>query len=143
MNKQDIISATPNLAVRSILHRSTILAAEPLTLAVPADLMPEAEGLRASLADAASDALGRRVEVRIVEAAEARQKVYRRYLASDAWQRRRSRVLQRAGGRCEGCGEHPATEVHHLTYDHVGDEFLFELVALCSECHRRIHGLEP
>jgi len=37
-------------------------------------------------------------------------------------------------------GSEPATEVHHLTYQHVGHEFLFELVAICRECHTRWHG---
>ena len=31
------------------------------------------------------------------------------------------------------------TQCHHLTYENVGEEFLFELVALCSDCHERLH----
>lgn len=65
---------------------------------------------------------------------------YDRYLASPEWGKRRRQVLARAKGSCEGCGEHPPTEVHHLTYEHVGHEFLFELVALCEACHQRIHA---
>lgn len=78
------------------------------------------------------------------EAAIARRKaewraVYRRYLASADWQSVRQRVLRRAGGICEGCLEAPAREVHHRTYAHVGDELLFELVAICRPCHERLH----
>ena len=78
------------------------------------------------------------------EAAIAKRKaewraVYRRYLASADWQSVRQRVLSRAWGTCEGCLEAPATEVHHKTYAHVGDEFLFELVAICRPCHERAH----
>jgi hypothetical protein len=29
--------------------------------------------------------------------------------------------------------------VHHLTYAHVFNEFLFELMAVCDECHDRLH----
>ena len=65
--------------------------------------------------------------------------VYRRYLASADWQSVRERVLRRAWGTCEGCLEAPATEVHHRTYAHVGDELLFELVAICRPCHERLH----
>lgn len=64
---------------------------------------------------------------------------YSRYLTSPEWLKRRDLVLRRAGGVCEGCGEAVATEVHHLSYENAGAEFLFELVALCAACHRRYH----
>lgn len=67
---------------------------------------------------------------------------YLEYLESDAWKRRRDKVLNRADGTCEGCLENEATVVHHLTYEHMFDELLFELVALCSKCHDRCHGTE-
>ena len=49
-------------------------------------------------------------------------------------------VLQRAGHICQGCLSAKAEVVHHLTYDHVGDELLYELVALCRACHDRAHN---
>ena len=64
---------------------------------------------------------------------------YGPYLASAAWAKKRELVFRRAGGFCEGCGLTPPEEVHHLSYAHVGNEFLFELVALCHACHERIH----
>jgi len=67
-------------------------------------------------------------------------KKYEAYLASEAWQERRRLVFARAGGVCEGCRTRKATQVHHLSYQHFGDEFLFELVAICNECHSRIHA---
>lgn len=63
---------------------------------------------------------------------------YSAYLNSPAWAEKRLKVFKRANWLCEGCGEERATEVHHLTYDHVEHEFLFELVALCHGCHDRI-----
>jgi hypothetical protein len=71
--------------------------------------------------------------------AEGFEREYASYLKSPEWGRRRSKVLQRANGMCEGCLERKATQVHHLTYDHIYNEFLFELVAVCDECHLRIH----
>jgi 5-methylcytosine-specific restriction endonuclease McrA len=68
---------------------------------------------------------------------------YREYLASPEWQVRRQHVLERSRGVCEGCREQPASEVHHLTYDHVGEEFLWELEAVCDDCHSRVHGRPP
>lgn len=65
---------------------------------------------------------------------------YADYLRSEEWARRREKVMQRAGCVCEGCCTQPATEVHHLTYAHITHEFLFELVAMCGDCHARWHG---
>lgn len=67
---------------------------------------------------------------------------YTEYLKSPEWQKKRLMVLTRASGMCEGCGQRPATQVHHLTYKHVFHEFLFELVAICDECHDRAHPRE-
>jgi 5-methylcytosine-specific restriction endonuclease McrA len=64
---------------------------------------------------------------------------YSEYLNSAEWQLVRAKVMARCRGFCEGCGEARATQVHHLTYAHVGEEFLFELVGLCDACHDRIH----
>ena len=60
---------------------------------------------------------------------------FRAYLESPAWAARRRAVLSRARGCCEACGWRPATQVHHLTYDHVGNEPLWELRAICKTCH--------
>ena len=65
---------------------------------------------------------------------------YDNYLQSDAWRRLRPLVFQRAGGICEGCRRAEATQVHHLTYKNVTCEFLWELVAVCPDCHERVHG---
>lgn len=64
---------------------------------------------------------------------------YNQYLASPEWKQKRAAVIRRAQGVCEGCGTGRASQVHHLTYKHVGNEFLFELVAVCDACHQRLH----
>jgi hypothetical protein len=65
---------------------------------------------------------------------------YNGYLNSAEWKAKRTKVLRRARDICEGCLEKSATQVHHLTYAHVFNECLFELVAVCDECHERIHA---
>lgn len=65
---------------------------------------------------------------------------YRNYMKSPEWYEKRDLVLKRCGGVCEGCGIAPATEAHHVTYRHFGNEFLFELLGLCHGCHERIHA---
>lgn len=72
---------------------------------------------------------------------DARRRRYNEYLLSPKWRSIRSRVLQRSRGLCEGCREVEPTQVHHLTYDHLGDELLFELVALCDWCHNKAHSV--
>lgn len=65
---------------------------------------------------------------------------YHLYLLSADWEAKRQKVFARSNFTCEGCGEAPATQVHHLNYDRVGAELLFDLVAICRECHGRAHG---
>jgi hypothetical protein len=31
------------------------------------------------------------------------------------------------------------SHVHHLNYQRLGDEMLFDLVALCEGCHQKLH----
>lgn len=64
------------------------------------------------------------------------------YLHSAEWRGLRDKVLRRCKGVCEGCGVAPATEVHHLTYEHIRREFLWELVGTCDSCHWRAHNTE-
>lgn len=66
---------------------------------------------------------------------------HRQYLQTEAWAAKRELVMQRAHGMCEGCGVNKASQVHHLTYVHQGNEFLWELVAVCRSCHERAHGI--
>lgn len=77
-------------------------------------------------------------EARIKEK-EDWQRKYKAYLSSAEWANKRRAVLKRASGICEGCLKQNAKEVHHLTYANVGDELLFQLVALCESCHEKAH----
>lgn len=97
---------------------------------LPFDKSDLSAEFRAALESERLDILKRHYELQ----EEAGGVAYRRYLKSAEWAEKRRRVLQRAGGLCEGCRENPAKDIHHLTYQHVYNEFLFELVALCREC---------
>ena len=65
---------------------------------------------------------------------------YAEYLQSEEWWERRTLVMERAAGLCEGCRKAEPVDVHHLTYTHVTCELLYELAALCASCHERAHG---
>lgn len=64
---------------------------------------------------------------------------YESHLQSPEWQIIRRKVFDRSGGICEGCHERRAVQVHHLTYARLGHEMLFDLVAVCIQCHESIH----
>jgi len=76
------------------------------------------------------------------------QSDYFEYLSSPIWRGKRARVLQRANDMCEGCGCRRAWQVHHLRYprncrpgsdDWIRQEKLFDLRAICRECHEDVH----
>ena len=64
---------------------------------------------------------------------------WREHLSSSKWKDLRERVIKRSDGLCEGCLINKVEQVHHKTYKHLGDEFCFELIGLCTECHKRFH----
>ena len=64
---------------------------------------------------------------------------YHAHLNSEEWKQIRRHVMDREQSLCQGCRDFTAVNAHHLTYKHLGNEFLFELVALCRQCHDRIH----
>jgi len=74
-----------------------------------------------------------------IEETEERRRQYHEYLQSPEWREIRKRVLERDNHLCQGCLMAPATQVHHLTYDNIMAEFLFELTSLCDHCHKRYH----
>ena len=65
---------------------------------------------------------------------------YQRYLSSELWRRRREFIMLRANHVCEMCHDRAATNVHHITYDHVGHEYPEHLLAVCDGCHAKAHG---
>jgi 5-methylcytosine-specific restriction endonuclease McrA len=65
---------------------------------------------------------------------------YHEHINSEKWGQIRLRRLKKANFVCEGCGVRVASQVHHLTYKRLGDEMLFDLVAVCEACHEKIHG---
>jgi 5-methylcytosine-specific restriction endonuclease McrA len=67
---------------------------------------------------------------------------YENYLKTPQWFKKRDRVLKRDKQLCQACLIHPATQVHHLSYKFLGDEPLFHLTSVCSNCHERLHRKE-
>lgn len=67
---------------------------------------------------------------------------YQQYLESPEWQRKSRLVLARDHHECQAhlsiC-ERVATMAHHLTYAHLRNEPLFDLVSVCHTCHSQLH----
>lgn len=68
---------------------------------------------------------------------------YNAYMASPEWAevKRRYRASLRPQD-CGLCGTDQNIQIHHMTYDRIGEEELADLAALCGDCHSMLHALE-
>jgi hypothetical protein len=65
-----------------------------------------------------------------------RQK-YLRVIHSDRWRFMKRRMIEVRGNKCEGCGDASTPlELHHDTYERLGNEWPSDLRLLCRDCHR-------
>ena len=62
------------------------------------------------------------------------------YLNSIAWRQTRITYLRRTGWKCEKCFVRGSRIVHHLSYDRLYHEQPEDLIALCDECHKKMHS---
>jgi hypothetical protein len=75
----------------------------------------------------------------ITEKELAQKRDYREYLQSSSWLEKRKAAIARAEGRCQLCNSTSQLQVHHRTYERVGDERPQDLVTLCDSCHYWFH----
>jgi hypothetical protein len=69
-----------------------------------------------------------------------RQREYREvYLRSEHWRETRAAALERAEHRCQVCNSAKQLDVHHRTYERLGEERPADLTVLCRTCHDRHH----
>ena len=80
-----------------------------------------------------------KIEMRKEEILKHTKKYYE-YLESDLWKLKRKYVLKRDNNICQACLSAEANDVHHLTYNRVFDEPLFDLISVCRNCHKKIHN---
>lgn len=64
---------------------------------------------------------------------------YKEYIKSTVWYQKRLARLKKDNYTCQKCGDTEFLEVHHLTYDNLGDEPIEDLICLCRACHQAIH----
>lgn len=64
---------------------------------------------------------------------------YEDYIKSDEWKKRREWALYFWEYRCSLCFSEDDLQVHHRTYQRLGNENLNDLIVLCKSCHERFH----
>lgn len=67
---------------------------------------------------------------------------YYLYLISPEWHAKRELINKRDNNICQKCFVKPSEDVHHLTYENLGNEKLIDLLSICRECHMEIHGIK-
>lgn len=71
---------------------------------------------------------------------ELRAMLYKEYLQTPHWKRRREDKLRAVGRRCQLCSRNSGTlDIHHNTYERLGEEQDGDLTVLCSACHNSFH----
>ena len=64
------------------------------------------------------------------------RKKYEAHIRSAQWKQMRKALFTMRGELCEGCGYGSATlQIHHLTYERLGNERFADLKILCRRCH--------
>jgi len=61
------------------------------------------------------------------------------YRLSEWWNNKREAVLSVCKSECMRCNKTKGTIVHHLTYEHLGNETLRDIVILCKQCNKWVH----
>jgi hypothetical protein len=61
---------------------------------------------------------------------------YQDYLRSPEWQNKRTWALKWADYRCQVCNSPDRLEVHHRTYQNLGQELPGDLTVLCHKHHK-------
>lgn len=70
---------------------------------------------------------------------------YKNYLKTSHWKFKRIEIYRKYDRRCTKCGKAIQlrdANVHHLTYDRVGNEEDSDLTLLCIKCHKEVHGIK-
>jgi len=59
----------------------------------------------------------------------------------DVYDQQRQQVLRRDGWCCQACGSPTNLQVHHMHLrSQAGDDAEANLITLCADCHKHIHG---
>ena len=68
---------------------------------------------------------------------------YNQYLKTEHWKYTRLKVLKKYKNKCYMCSYDMMIQVHHKTYDRIGNEDVDVLITLCKACHLKVHNMLP
>ena len=68
----------------------------------------------------------------------------KKYMKSNRWKLKRKQRLKLDNYQCAVCSHNglrcsQKLEVHHITYDNLGNENINDIVSLCRDHHQQIH----
>lgn len=64
---------------------------------------------------------------------------YDDYLRSDHWKMFKSAFKGESPYKCVSCESEESLDVHHLTYENIGNESFDDVAYLCRTCHKVVH----
>jgi len=64
---------------------------------------------------------------------------YSEYLNTKHWVALRSKFKSKQVKECVMCGSIKNLNIHHMTYERLGNENFDDLVFLCKDCHTKLH----
>lgn len=66
-----------------------------------------------------------------------KSKLYLDTIKSPRWKELRERLIAERGGKCQVCGRSDVTlQLHHVTYERLGNERDTDLLVVCIPCHK-------
>jgi len=72
---------------------------------------------------------------------DKRKKLYEKFLNSELWDDRRTKLFGEYDKACEVCNSEKIVQVHHNNYAQIlGEERNKDLVILCKDCHNLFHS---
>lgn len=66
---------------------------------------------------------------------------YKDYLKTKWWEAVKYQYRLNHGYKCYVCGATENIDLHHRTYQTIGNETSKDLVQLCRECHYKVHDI--
>lgn len=67
---------------------------------------------------------------------------YDDYIKSNRWAKKRFERLRIDNFQCAKCGSAKNLNVHHITYERLGEEEMNDLITLCNRCHQEVHSYD-
>lgn len=121
-------------------ERQVAVVKSPASKLYPLMKTPVEEVIPLSPAKKAKKSRRATKEEKQARAEELRKLPYQEYLQSPYWQQRRHFAMKQARYSCQICNsKDKKLNVHHRSYERLGQELQTDLIVLCEDCHLIFH----